>query len=267
VEEVLNELSPEVEHLLWFLASQEVVGSGSFSLTNYIIFMTIAVLLLLAFVWVGVKRLQLVPTSKVANGFEMLVEMVRNSIVGDMLGSERTRKYFPFIGSIFFFILINNLLGLVPGSRPGTGTMGVTFALAFCSFVVFNAAGIKHHHGVFGYLKSFAPKGVPFPINALVWFIEIFSSTLRLLTLAVRLFANMYAGHIIIGVFALLTSLFLAPLAQEISVMSVGSGLASIAWVALLVAIYFLEMLVAVVQAYVFTILSTVYVNLATAEH
>jgi F-type H+-transporting ATPase subunit a len=180
-------------------------------------------------------------------------------------------KYFPFLATMFFFILMNNILGLIPGCKPGTGTMGITVALSTTVFIFFNAVGFKNQ-GFIGYLKSFSPKGVPFPINILVWAIEVFSAFLRIFTLAVRLFANMYAGHIILGIFAILTALFTEPLIEALRAGHATGGaflsaLPSIGWLTLMIALYFLEVLVAFVQAYVFTILSAVYIGAAAHEH
>jgi F-type H+-transporting ATPase subunit a len=121
------------------------------------------------------------------------------------------KKHFPFIAALFFFILFNNIVGIIPGCHPGTGTIGVTAALALCSFVYFIAVGIKRM-GVLGYIKSFAPKGLALPMAIMVWVIELFSTFLRLITLAVRLFCNMFAGHVVMGTFAILASLFFEPL-------------------------------------------------------
>jgi F-type H+-transporting ATPase subunit a len=173
---------------------------------------------------------------------------------------------------MFAFILINNLVGLVPGARPGTGTMGVTVALSTTVFIFFNWVGVKNQ-GAWTYIKSFSPHGVPFPINLVVWVIEVFSACLRIFTLAVRLFANMYAGHIILGIFATLTALFAEPLVEAITTSGHPIGAAavgalpSIGWLILMTALYMLEVLVAFVQAYVFTMLTTVYIGLAAHEH
>ncbi|MBQ9069095.1 MAG: F0F1 ATP synthase subunit A, partial [Eggerthellaceae bacterium] len=118
--------------------------------------------------------------------------------------------------------------------------------------------------GGLGYLKSIAPSGLPAPMVPIIWFFELISLVLRWLTLAVRLYGNMFAGHMVLGIFALATSVFIQTAIQ-------GAGpvvaLPSIGWFALLVAMYALETLVAFLQAYVFTILSAVYVSLATSEH
>ena len=97
----------------------------------------------------------------------------------------------------------------------------------------------------------------------LVWFLELFSTVLRVLTLAVRLYGNMFAGHMVLGIFALLTSMFIGSAIQGAPV----DGAISIAWVLFLFAMYALEVLVAFLQAYVFTILSAVYIGLATSDH
>lgn len=274
--DVLNELGAEVDHLLASLNSVSINGQtyefGQFVATTYIFWMFVAILLLAIVMYLATKRAALVPRGRLAGAVEALTEFVRNDISIQLLGQKDGKKYFPFIGSIFAFILINNLVGLVPGARPGTGTMGVTVALSTTVFVAFNIIGARSQ-GTWNYVKSFSPHGVPFPINLVVWFIEVFSATLRIFTLAVRLFANMYAGHIILGIFATLTALFAEPLIEAITTSShpVGAAavgaLPSIGWLILMTALYLLEVLVAFVQAYVFTMLTTVYIGLAAHEH
>jgi len=269
------ELLPEkVNELLGFLGTQNVngheYGPVDFVLTNYIFFLFISIVLLCVVVFIAVRKLELVPKNKLSNAVESLAQFVRDDIAVAMIGHDGT-KYFPFLATIFFFILMNNLLGLIPGCKPGTGTMGVTVALSTTVFIFFNAVGFKNQ-GLWGYIKSFSPKGVPFPINLIVWFIEVFSAFLRIFTLAVRLFANMYAGHIILGIFAILTALFTEPLILAIEEghaigPAVVGALPAIGWLLLMTALYALEVLVAFVQAYVFTILSAVYIGAAAHEH
>jgi F-type H+-transporting ATPase subunit a len=257
-----------------FLSTQNVnghtYGATQFVLTNYVFFMLIAIVLLVIVVFLAVRKLALVPNNKLTNAVEALAEFVRNDIAVAMIGHDGA-KYFPFLATIFFFILANNIVGLIPGCKPGTGTMGVTVALSTTVFIFFNSVGFKNQ-GLWGYIKSFAPAGVPFPINLIVWAIEVFSAFLRIFTLAVRLFANMYAGHIILGIFAILTALFTEPLIAAIqSGHGIGGAfvgaLPAIGWLALMTALYLLEVLVAFVQAYVFTILSAVYIGAAAHEH
>jgi F-type H+-transporting ATPase subunit a len=141
----------------------------------------------------------------------------------------------------------------------------VTFVLAAISFIYFNYYGIKHS-GIGRYLKNIAPSGIMPGLNVLVWLIELMSLLLRLVTLAVRLFANMYAGHIVLGAFSILTMLFVVPVINT-GMSELAGALPAIAWIVLLVAMYAMEMLVAFLQAYVFTLLSAVYISLATSEH
>jgi F-type H+-transporting ATPase subunit a len=270
----LAQLPDKATELLHDLSTLNVNGhtysQGQFVLTNYLFFLFIAIAFLLVVMVIAVRKLAMVPNNKLSNAVEALAEFVRNDIATAMIGHDGP-KYFPFLATIFFFILANNIIGLIPGCKPGTGTMGITVALSTTVFIFFNGVGFKTQ-GLWGYIKSFAPAGVPFPINLVVWLIEVFSAFLRIFTLAVRLFANMYAGHIILGIFAILTSLFTAPLIAAIQHGGNIGGtfvgaLPSIGWIVLMTALYLLEVLVAFVQAYVFTILSAVYIGAAASSH
>ena len=141
------------------------------------------------------------------------------------------------MATLFFFILISNFVGLIPGCKTPTGSISITWALAAISFVYFIFYGIKVK-GLGGYLKSFAPSGLPVVMVPIVWFLELFSTVLRVLTLAVRLYGNMFAGHMVLGIFALLTSVFIGSAIQGAGV-AVGS--ISIAWMLFLFAMYALE--------------------------
>jgi len=270
----LDKLPEAVEGLLHHLGTSNVnghpYGPTEFVFTNYTFFLFISIVMLSVVIFIAVRNLKLVPTHKLSNAVEALAQFVRDDIATSMIGHTGP-KYFPFLATTFFFILVNNILGLIPGCKPGTGTMGVTVALSTTVFIFFNSAGIKQQ-GLWGYVKSFSPKGIPFPINLIVWLIEVFSAFLRIFTLAVRLFANMYAGHIILGIFAILTALFTEPLIEAIaSGHGIGGAAAgalpAIGWMFLMTALYALEVLVAFVQAYVFTLLSAVYIGAAVQEH
>ncbi|MEI8190860.1 MAG: F0F1 ATP synthase subunit A [candidate division NC10 bacterium] len=149
---------------------------------------------------------------------EMGVEFVRNNIVVDVMGSEGV-KYLPFIVTVFFAVLFNNFLGLVPGLKPGTGTLGTTFGWGIMVFVVYNWIGFKKS-GFIGYMKSFLPSGTPWWLVPLIYPLEIISHFLRPFTLGVRLYANMYAGHIVLGVFGI----FVVMVAEAISPVGVVVG-------------------------------------------
>ncbi len=267
--EALENLSHEVDLLLYSLGTLningKVYGPTEFVLSNYIFFMCVAIAVLSIVMFVAVKNLKMVPDSKVSNAVESLAQFVRDDIAAGMI-PHGSKKHFGFLATLFFFILISNLVGLIPGCKPATGTMGITVALSTTVFIYFNYVGIKSQ-GAWGYFKSFSPKGLPPGVSQLVWVIEVFSAFLRIFTLAVRLFANMYAGHIILGIFAILTALFVEPFIQEMSGGALAGALPSIGWLFLMIALYMLEFVVAFVQAYVFTLLSAVYIGAASEAH
>jgi len=264
------ELLPEkVEHLLKTLLPLAVNGSAKhpvrlgvteIALSVNMIFFVIGALLL---IWIGFaakKRASVVPNGRFMGAFEFLVEFVRNNIA-NMIKHDQ-KRYEPFLLTCFFFILLSNLIGLLPGCKPGTGTVGGTLALAVAVLIYFNAAGVKAKGG-WGYVKGIVPNGVPGWLGWLIWIIEVISMCLRPVTLALRLWANMYAGHIIMGIFALLVGLF-----GQATLQGLGPYIAaSPAWMLLLFAIYLLELMVAFVQAYVFCLLSAVYIDSAVGSH
>lgn len=255
-----------MEELLDGFMTHTVAGDTTVGLTNYIFWMCVALALLVITVLLF-KKMQaksLVPQGIFVNGMELVVEFVRDDLCKSILG-ETWKKHFPFLATLFFFIVCNSIVGVIPGCHPGTGTIGVTAALALCSFVYFVVLGCRRM-GVAGYIKSLAPKGVGLPMNLLVWVIEVVSTFLRLVTLAVRLFCNMFAGHVVMGTFAILATLFIEPLLQDFTLVALGYVGASVFWVVLLIIIYLVEILVGVIQAYVFTLLSAVYIQIVENE-
>jgi F-type H+-transporting ATPase subunit a len=258
----------EIEHLLHFLGSNDIEGFAV-PLTNYLVFLFIAIVVMLVVTFAARAQSALVPKGRFYNLIELLVEFVRNDVAVANIGPDGAR-YFPFLGTVFFFILINNLIGTLPGGKPGTGTMGVTVALALIAFVMFNAAGMQKK-GVGGYIKGIVPHGVPGILWPVIWVIEVISMLVRPFTLSIRLFANMYAGHIVLGIFSILTSIAVEQIIHGIEnagVMDIAvGGIGMVAWMGLLTALYLLEIGVAILQAYIFTLLTTVYISLAVAEH
>ena len=212
-------------------------------------------------VLVGVRKIKVVPEGKFAGLVEWGYDAVRRNMGEGAIG-HGYKKHIPFIATMFFFILISNVIGLIPGAKTPTGTLSVTFALALLSFLYFNFYGITAKGG-WGYIKSIATSGLPKPMVPILWFFEFFSLVIRLLTLAVRLYGNMFAGHMILGIFAIMTQFFILDLISFAN----PAGVAAIAWAVFLVAMYALECLVAFLQAYVFSVLTAVYVGLAQGEH
>jgi F-type H+-transporting ATPase subunit a len=269
-------LGHAVEELLHHLEVQPITErgfenaiEGGFYLTNYAFFLLIAFFATLLFFIIAARRVKLVP-SGVSAIAEAGVEFIENLCV-EVIGEKHGRQYLPLIGTLFFFILFNNLIGLIPGSLPGTGTMGVTATWAVLVFIIYNWIGFKRN-GFMGYLKSFVPSGVRsmplaarIPLGGFIWLLEFVSHLLRPLTLAVRLFANMYAGHLILGIFGIFVVLAIEALSSSPIVASVSGGLSFV----MLTLMYAFEVFVAFIQAYVFAILTAAYIGGAehAAEH
>ena len=250
-------LSEEVPHLQASFDPTVVFGG----VTQYIVWMVICWIITLVLILVVGRKLTLIPTNKFVNTVEYGYQFVRNDMGEGIIG-HGFKKHVPFLATLFFFILISNFVGLIPGCKTPTGTISVTWALATISFIYFNVWGIKAKGG-WGYIKSIAPSGLPKPMVPIIWFFEFFSLVIRLLTLAVRLYGNMFAGHMILGIFAIMTQFFILDLISFAN----PAGVAAIAWAVFLVAMYALECLVAFLQAYVFSVLTAVYVGLAQSEH
>lgn len=258
----LADISAPIEHLSGSFDSALVVDfGGGVGITQYAVWMFVICLVVLAVVLVGVRKVKIKPEGKFAGLIDWGYDAVCRNMGEGAIG-HGYKKHIPFIATLFFFILISNIIGLIPGSKTPTGSLSVTWALALISFVYFNFYGIKAKGG-WGYVKSIAPSGLPAPMVPIIWFFEFFSLVIRLLTLAVRLYGNMFAGHMILGIFAIMAQFFLLDLINFANPV----GVASIVWFLFLFAMYVLECLVAFLQAYVFATLSAVYIGLAQSEH
>ena len=205
--DALSQVAAGAEHLVQSLKPAYIVGDSSLGLSNFVFWMFICLAITLVVVLVASRRLSLVPKGRFASMVEYGYDFVSGGIAKDVIG-HGYEKHVPLLATLFFFILISNFVGLIPGCKTPTGSLSITWALAAVSFVYFIYWGIKAQ-GLGGYLKSFAPSGLPVPMIPIVWFLELFSTVLRVLTLAVRLYGNMFAGHMVLGIFALLTSLFI----------------------------------------------------------
>lgn len=229
------------------IAEFEVAGFDV-SFTNSSLWMVIVVGLLTVFLVGGMRRSSVVPgrwQSMVELAYEFVAGMVRDNV------GKEGKAYFPFIFTLFMFILGSNLAGMIPGSFTVTSHIAVNFALAIFIFIAVTIIGFIKNGA--GYLKLFAPSGVPGWLLPLIVLIEIISYCTRPISLAVRLFANMLAGHIMMKVFA----------GFIISLGALGAvGIAgAIAPFAVTVLLTGLEILVACLQAFVFTILTCIYLN------
>ncbi len=218
------------------------------SFTNASLFMVIAVAgIAFVTIW-GMRGRALVPT-RMQSVAEISYEFVAN-MVRDNVGTDG-QKYFPLIFSLFMFVLFSNMLGMTPYSFTVTSHIIVTFALASLVFIGVTVIGFVKHG--FGFLKFFVPSGVPAALLPLLVVIEVISYLTRPISLSVRLFANMMAGHTMLKVFGAFV---------------VGLGLIG-GWapLAFMVAFTGLEIMVAFLQAYVFAILTCIYLNDALHMH
>jgi len=223
------------------------------SFTNSSLAMLITVLLVVLFMYIGSRNLSVIP-SRGQTVLESTYEFIAG-MIGDNIGQEGM-KYFSFIFSLFLFILIGNLLGMFPYSFTWTSHIIVTFAIAFFIFIGVTMIAI-YKHGLLKFMSFFAPSGVPKPMLILLVPIEIISYLSRPISLSVRLFANMMAGHTLLKViggfvFVLGANTFI-----------IGGVLP----LAFLIALTGLEIVIAFLQAYVFAILTCLYINDAIHLH
>ena len=221
------------------------IGGLDISFTNSALWMAIAVVLVYALVMLGSRHASMVP-----GRLQALVELSYD-FIGDMIGStvgKEGRRYFPFIFTLFMFILFGNLLGMVPGSFTYTSHIVVTFSMAIFVVTAVTIIGIVRHGWHF--FSFFAPSGCPIYVMPLLVPIEVLSYLIRPISLSVRLFVNMMAGHIMLKTFAGfiigLSAFYLVP---------------AIAPLALTVGLSGLELAIAFLQAYVFTVLTCIYLH------
>ena len=218
------------------------LGKIDISFTNASLFMMISALAIISVLFAGTKRKAIVPTK-----IQLLTELsytLVSKMISDTAGS-KAKPYFPFVFSLFMFVLFCNMLGMLPYSFTVTSHIIVTFALAAIIFIGVTIIGFVNH-GV-RYLKLFIPSGVPLFLLPLIVVIEIISYLSRPVSLSVRLFANMMAGHTMLKVFG----------GFVISLGIIGGWLP----LSFTVALTGLEILIAFLQAYVFTILTCIYLN------
>lgn len=223
------------------------MGGIDLSYTTSSLWMTITVAAVTAFLTLSMRGGRLVPgrwQSMAEMSYEFIANMIRENV-----GAEG-RKYFPFIFTLFMFILMGNLVGMIPFSYTFTSQIIVTFAMAVTIFIGVTIIGLIRHGWHF--FSLFMPSGTPMVLAPLLIPIEIISYFVRPVSLSVRLFANMMAGHTMMKVFGGFTVLL---------------GVLGIAPILLLVALTGFEIMVAVLQAYVFTVLTCLYLNDAIHLH
>ena len=220
--------------------------------TNSSLWMTLAVVAVSVFMLGGARRREMVPgpwQSMVEASYEFIANMIRDNV------GKEGQRFFPFVFTLFMFILFGNMLGLIPGSFTFTSHIIVTAALAVFVFLMVTLVGILKHG--LHFFSFFVPHGAPTWLFPLMIPIEIISYLSRPLSLAIRLFANMMAGHTMLKVFA----------SFVFGLGAVSFGIGGLAPIVVNVLLTAFEVLVAFLQAYVFTVLTCLYLNDALHLH
>lgn len=230
------------------------IGPFDMSITKTVAYLWITVAIIVVIAIVVARSLKVQP-GRFQYSMEVLYGLARDGIVGSVMKSGKA-TWFPYIGGVFTFILISNLVGLVPlpfgehhqvAFYAATANLNVTIMLALFTFVFTHYAGIRKN-GVIRYMRAWAPAGAPPVLKQMIWFIHVVSEVFRLVSLSVRLFANMVAGHAIFAVFFAMALIF-------------QSYLVGLALQGASVLIYMFELFVAFIQAFIFAILSAVYIG------
>ena len=226
------------------------VGKYDLSITRNVVMMWIACAILLAlFVTAGRRAKKGGVPKGMTNALEAMVLYVRNEIARKTIDPHYADRYVGYLCTAFFFILACNLLGMIPGLSTPTSSISVTATLAFLTFVISQGGGIRNY-GLFGHFKNLVPHGLPVAILPVILVVEIISMLARPFALAIRSFANMTAGHVVI---VSLISLIFVLKSAAVAGMSVPFALF----------VYTLEILVAFLQAFIFTMLSSLFIGLA----
>jgi len=262
-----NDFHPQNEFKLdtWF-------SIGPIDFNKAVMYILIAAILTVGTMVYISKRMQARP-NRVQTAVEVLFGLMRDNITRGNMDDKTAKKWFPFVGTLFLFIWYSNLIGYIPlptntehkidifgiqfpsfSLYAATANLAIPLALALVVWLSYNIEGVRAH-GFVGYLKSLIPSGVSGPLLLLIFPLEIFSNFMRLISLSVRLFANILAGHLII--------LFMA------GALAVLLGIAALGWLTIPagVALFLFEVgLVATLQAFIFATLTAIYLGGAVSQ-
>ncbi len=236
--------------------NEKIFGIFDMRITAHIKMMWIvAILLLVIFIplAIKIKKSTKGSDSKWVNLWEALITFIHDDIVEPNFHAPYDKKAMPYIATIFFFVLFCNLIGLIPGMATATGNLAVTAGLSIITFMGIISVGTVKQ-GPLWIIKGIVPSGIPMALFPLLWVLEFIGLLIKTFALTIRLFANMIAGHVVIIMFILLAIMFHSYL---IGVASVGGALM----------IYFLELLVAFIQAYIFALLSAMFIGASLHAH
>jgi len=225
------------------------LGKYDLSFTNSSLYMFIATFLIIAFMIIATRKKSLIP-SRVQTCAEGIFNFINDLIKGSI--GDEGQKFFPLIFSLFTFVLMCNFLGMTPYSFTSTSQVAVTLSIALMCFLIITIYAIIRN-GIGGFIHMFLPSGVPLWMAPLIFLIELFSFLIRPITLSVRLFANMVAGHVLLKVIAGF-------------IISLGFVLGALPFAFSIVMTGF-ELFVAVLQAYIFAILVCAYLSETMKTH
>jgi len=230
-----------------------------FEINRVMLIRFFAVVLIVVIFWLGTRRMHVVP-GRGQNVVELGLDFVRVNIAEDLLGKKDGRRFLPLITAVFFTVLAMNFTGVIPFLQlAGTSVIGVPLLLAVVAYVAFIYAGVKKSPGKF-FRNALFPPGVPLPLYILITPIEFVSTFIvRPFTLTLRLMMNMIVGHLLLVLFFTGTSWFLFESPGIFKLFGIGT-------VAFGFAFTVFELLIIVLQAYIFALLTTVYIQLALAE-
>ena len=227
------------------------VAGMDLSISLHVFLMLVAGALLILLLIPSTRRRGLAPANRAGNILEIMVLFIRDEVVKPNLGEKDTRKWAPFFLTLFFFLLTLNLISLIPGVPAVGGNINFTATMALVVFIVLNLAGGARNGG--HYFKNLFPSGLPMAVFPLIVVIEVLGLFTKTFALAIRLFANMTAGHVLILSLMALIVVF-------------KSYAAAGAFVPFALFIYLIEILVAFLQAYVFTLLASLFVGMAVHQ-
>ncbi|MPV38124.1 F0F1 ATP synthase subunit A [Georgenia subflava] len=240
-----------------------IFGDGTlFEFNRISLVRVIATVLLVVLFWLAARNTKLVPGRAQSVG-ELALGFVRGNVAEEVLGKDLGRKYTPLLCVIFFGVLFMNITGVIPFLNiAGSSVIGFPLLMALIAYVAFIYAGVKAHHGGGKFLKSqLFPPGVPWPIYIILAPIEFLSTfILRPATLTIRLLANMLSGHLLLVLCFGATHYLFFEASGAMTPFGVGTLAAGFAFT-------LFEIFIAALQAYIFTLLTAVYINLSVESH
>jgi F-type H+-transporting ATPase subunit a len=268
-----NPLAHVIDHetieLPWFTPPNfewtiHLPAPGGFQITRFMVMELLAGFLMLVILVPVVRHIARTHVSRgwFMNMFEAMLLFIRDDVARPAIGGHGADRFLPYLWTVFFFILFNNLLGMFPGGASPTGNVNVTGVLALMTLVVVLGAGMREQ-GAAGYWIAIVPHlDVPRvmkpPLWGLMFFIEVVGLFIRHIVLAIRLFANMFAGHVVLSVILGFILMAYASLAfYLVAPVSIGG----------VIALSLLELFVAFLQAYIFTFLSALFIGTAVHPH